>query len=277
MAIFEEPKKRSDDLGGALAALGGLGGQVVGTGIDLVGLIPWWQQINNRTNPASTGGSLQNSMLNWGQESAGQPAGVEPGVYGQMTASERSLAGNIATAMGLGNQFGGFFGVSPFGPIGMEARLALGFDALGLNQGVRGVTSLSPAEVQSLNDRFGYGQWSNATTATDPEANNFGFGGYNRGDLSYGTMPGMQGSGGSEGPSPGNESGSQGGGFGTGGGEDAYAKGGAKVFTGPSRPLVGERGSELGIFVKPEMTQPGIQGNERQVRSALMRAILSLR
>ena len=232
--------------------------------------------IRDSTNPASTGGSLQNSMLNWEQESAGQPAGVDPGLFGQMTASERSLAGNIATAMGLGNQFGGFLGVSPFGPIGMEARLALGFDALGLNQGVRGVTSLSPAEVQSLNDRFGYGQWSNATTATDPEANNFGFGGYNRGDESYGGMPGMGDAGGPTGGGPAGDSmGESGVGAGTGSGE--YAKGGAALFTKPSTPKVGEAGPELGIFVPEFMKRPGLQGNEREVRSALMRAILSLR
>lgn len=55
------------------------------------------------------------------------------------------------------------------------------------------------------------------------------------------------------------------------------ALGGVHFAVRPERAIFGEAGPEAAIFIPEFMRKPGLQGNERQVRSALMRAILSLR
>lgn len=218
----------------------------------------------------------------WGTvDPAGQPSEPDPGVYGQMTPDERDTLGGAnkgLTAAGIAASIAGMLGgfaTPATGIIGGGIRGALGYDALGLNAGVRGVTSLTSAMQQANVDRYGWGMPGGYQAASDPTAR--GFGGYNYGDLSYGDMPGMGLGGGNGGPD-GNDGGpGPGGGMGDPGGTEAR---GGVHRTRPGQPrwaIYGEKEPEEAIFIPQHMLQPGIQSpQESQVRRALMRAMMNL-
>ena len=275
MPLFEEPKRKPGD---ALAlALANLGGTTPSGNNPM--MLAGLQGLPSSGISSAMGGSTEGDVST-------TSGGMGGGLAGGYAGPTGPLGSTLGMGVGLANMgmkslgtLGGLFGLGALAPMGLAAA-PLGYVSLASKLasmfGVQPGWGFEAPDYQGIRDYAGAfaekeaglrtaADWSSAVDEANAQATR------SQAELS------AQGTTGGEGPSPGNESGAQGGGFGTGGGEDAYAKGGAKVFTGPSRPLVGERGSELGIFVKPEMTQPGIQGNERQVRSALMRAILSLR
>jgi hypothetical protein len=289
--LFEDPEKKSNNaLALALANLGGypaVGVDAISAGASVPALLQAIMR-NQSSSSAQTSGQLPTTEpgnSGW----AGTP---DAGVYGAMTPDERSQLGTLGMGWGALSTAANLAGVANLGGLfGSAVRGGiLGFDALGLNAGIRGVTQLSPVDLAELGARYGYGMPnSNPSPASDPTAR--GFGGYNYGDLSYGNMPGMgpqggvtAGDGGEGGPAGsgglGGTAGAAGAGDpGSGGGEER----GGVVFAPPGQPqnrTFGEgvaSGGETGIFIPEYMKRPGLQGNEAQVRNALMRAILSLR
>lgn len=98
-----------------------------------------------------------------------------------------------------------------------------------------------------------------------------GIGGYSHDDPGWSDTPGMGGPKGdtTSGRNPGGPGADDGSGM-------SLALGGALNFTHPTKLTVGDAGDELGIFVPDYMYQPGMQGNEEQVRRALMIALMRL-
>jgi len=263
--------------------------------------------------------SLQDRMTEPGGGKGGQ--GPSPGTYGTMTQDERN------TIEGISRTLGALSSVPGPQSIGMLAgsKMASGINTIddmvnALGLGSRGYSGLSPQDIQSFQDTYGFNSAREASERTasaigrstidqygfndernsllgslfgrtpDPtfaqeEASrmdienslaDLGFGSYGMQSTPAG-VPSDWGEPGAFGGWGGPDSDPGGIGHSAGDtGQAGYAKGGVGMFNQPTQVTAGEAGPEMGIFIKPEMFQPGNQGNEQQVKLALFMAAMGL-
>ena len=110
------------------------------------------------------------NLYNKMDESGGKGGqGPSMGAYGTMTSAERQSLSDVSRAMGLGAMLGGPLGMG-LGVMGKTISGILGIDDLTnmLGLGSRGFYGLSPQDIQSLNDTYGFGssQLGSAQTAS---------------------------------------------------------------------------------------------------------------
>lgn len=269
MPLFEEPKKKGvgDALAWALLA-SKAPQETTGTSWRDTGLPAALTALYSTGGASSASGEAGGG---WG----GIDASDLGGIYGSMSPNELGSLAGFGPGMGLANLGLGLAGLPGFGP-------AVGWGSLGIRAAEamlgpreRGYLGMSPTELQAIADYYGYGMSPGQFGQYGPGYGSWG----NPQNESWGDVMGGGAGGGrgtDSGPSGGPGSGES---SGMGSGTTGEALGGAH-YAAPGRErvsLYGEAGPEMGIFVPAFMRRPGLQGKEQEVRSALRRALLSLR